>query len=992
MGRRYSGNAGAIGSGGSAPRAQAISQSVAQQSGLVASVGGAGLLAPVSYAKIGGNANLSINASTGGVSAGAAITGGTSQSLTGAATGADGCMIPFAVTLTGQAGVPAAPSLSLAAGSGQVSAAWVDGATGGSPITGHKLYRSTATGFSPSPGNLVATIAGASPYVDSGLTNGAGYFYRLTAANALGEGAPSAEAAATPASVPAAPAMSLTSGDRQVSIAWTDGSTGGSPITGHKLYRGTSAGGEVLVGTIATASPYVDSGLTNGTTYYYRLSAANAVGEGALSSSASVRPVGASAPMSAVQADGWQAVLPGAPTDLSMSPFQVVRQGFDASGAATSYTDTFYLTKRVRNPAPNETTFTPNNQAISDYVYGTDFISGVTNGSVEASPVPVCNWVMPGRGVVGNSLDVEIVAFHRNARSGRQVAAVVFTATDGTTTVSQTVAASSVSGKSYDKHAVIVYKATLDVSALATGLVTVNAKVYPWIGAAAAVADSSTGTARRGFSPRYFLKNPALAASPPYAYVAKAADAANGIGTPSAAGVVSTTLATARSTPYDTVQNALTGIQAALGTGTGIDGAIIMVGNDGGTAHVLTGSAADRTQKVAALTITRDPNVAKTNARVSFGTASFAPRLGQATGSLLTAPLTTGCLRFSDIAIIRTGMNTIPGTSGRSPLEIMFDNGCTFDNASMAATWLSNSFDYHFGTMFSGIASSTNLGQAGTTEHRIWRGVTATLNNTTMELWLMIGSTITAPNQINSGTLSSSGAVFAYNRLNSPAGSTTITIGGSGDVTGFACVQNVFEWTGGTTNGHFLFINADSATGNVTHPIIHHNTMTGVSQFGRCNIFYDEGPTARITRLQSMKANIQPSWSTKSDLFRYYNQNDTANGGNRQGNWAFNFGVGCEALFSMQRLGLGTRNFQPDYPGLYAQVGTTDASPGLDPLFVSNQATTGSGTTGVAGAGGGDYHLQAGSPARGALPVGVISHDFDGNVRPATGCAAGAYA
>ena len=41
---------------------------------------------------------------------------------------------------------------------------------------------------------------------------------------------------------PAAPALSATAGDAAVHLSWTAPSDGGSPITGYKLYRGTSAG------------------------------------------------------------------------------------------------------------------------------------------------------------------------------------------------------------------------------------------------------------------------------------------------------------------------------------------------------------------------------------------------------------------------------------------------------------------------------------------------------------------------------------------------------------------------------------------------------------------------------------------------------------------------------------------------------------------------------------------------------------------------------
>jgi hypothetical protein len=96
-------------------------------------------------------------------------------------------------------------------------------------------------------------------------------------------------------SVPDAPTLAVSPGTAQNSISWTDGANGGSAITGHKLYRSTSAGftpsGANLVGTIMTGSPYLDTGITNGTTYYYRLSAVNSVGESGLSPEASGKPI-----------------------------------------------------------------------------------------------------------------------------------------------------------------------------------------------------------------------------------------------------------------------------------------------------------------------------------------------------------------------------------------------------------------------------------------------------------------------------------------------------------------------------------------------------------------------------------------------------------------------------------------------------------------------------------------------------------------------------
>ena len=67
-------------------------------------------------------------------------------------------------------------------------------------------------------------------------------------------------------------------------------SNGGSAITGYRVYRGTSAGGETLLTTLGNVTSFSDSGVSNGTTYYYEVAAVNAVGESARSNERSATP------------------------------------------------------------------------------------------------------------------------------------------------------------------------------------------------------------------------------------------------------------------------------------------------------------------------------------------------------------------------------------------------------------------------------------------------------------------------------------------------------------------------------------------------------------------------------------------------------------------------------------------------------------------------------------------------------------------------------
>jgi hypothetical protein len=65
---------------------------------------------------------------------------------------------------------------------------------------------------------------------------------------------------------------------------------GDSPITNYTIYRGTSPGSEVILATIGNVLSYTDTGLVNGQTYYYVITALNAVGESTVSNEASATP------------------------------------------------------------------------------------------------------------------------------------------------------------------------------------------------------------------------------------------------------------------------------------------------------------------------------------------------------------------------------------------------------------------------------------------------------------------------------------------------------------------------------------------------------------------------------------------------------------------------------------------------------------------------------------------------------------------------------
>lgn len=78
---------------------------------------------------------------------------------------------------------------------------------------------------------------------------------------------------------PDAPVISSSAGDSQITISWTAPAANGSPITGYTLYMKESTGSYgsgTAIGNYTTS--YTVSGLTNGTSYVFKLTATNAVG------------------------------------------------------------------------------------------------------------------------------------------------------------------------------------------------------------------------------------------------------------------------------------------------------------------------------------------------------------------------------------------------------------------------------------------------------------------------------------------------------------------------------------------------------------------------------------------------------------------------------------------------------------------------------------------------------------------------------------------
>jgi fibronectin type 3 domain-containing protein len=182
---------------------------------------------------------------------------------------------------------------------------------GGSAITGYKIYRGTVSG-SEAP---LTSVGPTTTYSDNAVVNGTTYFYKVTAINGVGEGPQSNEASAGPVvtTVPTAPVgLSASGGSSVINLSWSaPSSNGGSAITGYRIYRGATSGTETLFVSVGSTTSYSDTAVFSGTTYFYKVTAVNGVGEGPQSNEASATTNKATLPSAARNLSAREAALKG---------------------------------------------------------------------------------------------------------------------------------------------------------------------------------------------------------------------------------------------------------------------------------------------------------------------------------------------------------------------------------------------------------------------------------------------------------------------------------------------------------------------------------------------------------------------------------------------------------------------------------------------------------------------------------------------------------
>jgi len=152
-------------------------------------------------------------------------------------------------------------------------------------LSAESVPESVSVSFSPTGCN--PTCSATMSITTSGATSGV---YGIDViGTGVGGGADTATYTLTVCALPGAPRnLTVTGGIAQVVLNWeAPSSDSGCAITNYRIYRSTAPNPTTLLRTVGNVLTYTDSSVTGGTTYYYRVTAVNAEGEGGYSNEVS---------------------------------------------------------------------------------------------------------------------------------------------------------------------------------------------------------------------------------------------------------------------------------------------------------------------------------------------------------------------------------------------------------------------------------------------------------------------------------------------------------------------------------------------------------------------------------------------------------------------------------------------------------------------------------------------------------------------------------
>uniref|UniRef100_A0A6C0HKF0 Fibronectin type-III domain-containing protein n=1 Tax=viral metagenome TaxID=1070528 RepID=A0A6C0HKF0_9ZZZZ len=261
----------------------------------------------------------------------------------------------------------------LTAGSLNISVAYVaPTSSNGAAITSYSIQRSTVLAMTTP--TTVSTLS--NPYPSTGLLNGTMYYYNIAASNAAGLGVYSAVSSNTPAAVPAIVVISSTAaGSNTISLAWTAPANNGAAITSYNLNYSTdtSSTGFTSLSSGLLVSPFVATGLTNGSLYYFQMAASNVMGYGPYSLAASNTPRTVPSPITDLSAN---------PSGVSTSLILSWVAPWNGGSAITGYRWYQSLSSGMTAVTSNATLITTLSTTVTPLVAGTTYYYQIVASNV----------------------------------------------------------------------------------------------------------------------------------------------------------------------------------------------------------------------------------------------------------------------------------------------------------------------------------------------------------------------------------------------------------------------------------------------------------------------------------------------------------------------------------------------------------------------------------------------------------------------------------